>query len=34
MDREKRGGWVYIITNRYRGTLYVGVTSSLAHRIN
>ena len=33
MDRERRGGWVYIMTNRYRGTLYVGVTSSLAHRI-
>ncbi|MGN6496105.1 MAG: GIY-YIG nuclease family protein [Tsuneonella sp.] len=33
MDRETRGGWVYIMTNRYRGTLYVGVTSSLAHRI-
>ena len=29
-----RGGWVYIIANRYRGTIYVGVTSSLAHRIS
>ena len=26
-------GWVYIMANRYRGTIYVGVTSSLAHRI-
>ncbi len=33
MDRERHGGWVYIMTNRYRGALYVGVTSSLAHRI-
>ena len=23
---------VYIVTNRYRGTLYVGVTSSILHR--
>ena len=30
---ELRGGWVYIMTNRYRGALYVGVTSSLAHRV-
>lgn len=34
MGDEKRGGWVYIMTNRYRGALYVGVTSSLAHRIS
>ncbi len=27
-------GWVYIIANRYRGTIYIGVTSSLAHRIS
>lgn len=27
------GGWVYIITNRPNGTLYVGVTSNLARRI-
>jgi len=26
------GGWVYIMTNRPDGTLYVGVTSDLAHR--
>jgi hypothetical protein len=24
------GGWVYIVTNRPDGTLYVGVTSDLA----
>ena len=33
MDREKRGGWVYIMANRYRGTIYVGVTSDLAARV-
>lgn len=27
-----RGGWVYIVTNRANGTLYVGVTSDLARR--
>ena len=34
MDDEQYGGWVYIMANRYRGALYVGVTSSLAHRIS
>ena len=28
-----RGGWVYIVTNRPNGTLYVGVTSNLSRRI-
>ena len=28
-----KGGWVYIITNRPNGTLYVGVTTNLARRI-
>ena len=27
-----KGGWVYIMTNRPEGTLYVGVTSDLARR--
>ncbi|HWG80827.1 MAG TPA: GIY-YIG nuclease family protein [Stellaceae bacterium] len=27
-----RGGWVYIMTNRPNGALYVGVTSDLARR--
>jgi len=27
-----KGGWVYIITNRPEGTLYVGVTSDIARR--
>ncbi len=26
------GGWVYIVTNRPNGTLYVGVTSDFARR--
>jgi putative endonuclease len=29
MDRETKGGWVYIMTDRYRGTMYVGVTADL-----
>ena len=33
MDRERQGGWVYIMANRYRGTMYAGVTSDLAARI-
>jgi putative endonuclease len=28
-----KGGWVYIVTNRPNGTLYVGVTSNLPRRI-
>ncbi|MGV8995729.1 MAG: GIY-YIG nuclease family protein [Parvibaculaceae bacterium] len=27
-----KGGWVYIMTNKPNGTLYVGVTSNLAQR--
>jgi putative endonuclease len=27
-----RGGWVYILTNRPNGTLYIGVTSNLIQR--
>jgi putative endonuclease len=27
-----QGGWVYIMTNRPNGTLYVGVTSDLTRR--
>jgi len=34
MGREKHGGWVYIMADRYRGTLYVGVTADLPTRIN
>ncbi len=28
-----RGGWVYILTDRPNGTLYVGVTSNLPRRV-
>ena len=34
MDREQQGGWVYIMADRYRGAIYVGVTSDLASRIH
>jgi putative endonuclease len=27
-----RGGWVYILTNKPNGTLYIGVTSDIAAR--
>jgi len=29
-----QGGWIYIMTNRPNGILYVGVTSDLARRVN
>ena len=28
-----KGGWVYIMSDRYRGTLYVGVTANLGARV-
>jgi putative endonuclease len=28
-----QGGWVYIMTNRRDGTLYIGVTSNLPRRV-
>ncbi len=34
MGETGQGGWVYIMTNRYRGTLYVGVTADLRARID
>ncbi len=34
MDHEWRGGWVYIMADRYRGTMYVGVTALLAARVH
>ncbi|QIQ86620.1 GIY-YIG nuclease family protein [Erythrobacter sp.] len=34
MDREASGGWVYVMADRYRGTMYVGVTADLALRVS
>jgi putative endonuclease len=27
-----RGGWVYVMASRYRGTIYTGVTADIARR--
>ncbi len=27
-----RGGWVYMMTDRYRGAIYIGVTAYIAQR--
>jgi putative endonuclease len=32
--RQQQGGWVYIMADRYRGTIYVGVTAHLAARVH
>ena len=29
----EKGGWVYIMANRYRGGIYVGVTADLTARV-
>lgn len=34
MTADRQGGWVYIMANRYRGPLYVGVTADLAARVS
>jgi putative endonuclease len=34
MEKEGKGGWVYIMADRYRGTMYVGITANLAARID
>ncbi len=28
-----RGGWLYIMADRYRGTMYVGVTANIPARV-
>lgn len=33
MQNTGQGGWVYIMANRYRGGMYVGVTSELLGRV-
>ena len=30
----KKGGWVYIMANRYRGGMYVGVTADVLRRVD
>ena len=32
-NKSMLGGWVYIVTNRPNGTLYVGVSSDLARLV-
>ena len=34
MERERVGGWVYIMADRYRGTMYTGVTTFLPARVH
>lgn len=33
MTQKLKGGWVYILTNKPRGVIYVGVTSNLRGRM-
>ncbi|MCK0532051.1 MULTISPECIES: GIY-YIG nuclease family protein [Sphingomonadales] len=33
MGRARQGGWVYIMADRYRGTMYVGVTADIVSRV-
>ena len=34
MDRDTLSGWVYIMADRYRGTMYVDVTAGLPLRVS
>jgi len=34
MDRERSGGGVTIMADRYRGVMYAGVTASLSARVH
>lgn len=29
-----KGGWVYMMADRYRGTIYIGVTADIGRRVN
>ena len=33
MNANQKGGWVYIMADRYRGTMYIGVTADLQTRV-
>jgi putative endonuclease len=33
MSNATKGGWAYIMADRHRGTLYVGVTAYLTERV-
>ena len=33
MEMREHGGWLYIMADRYRGTMYVGVTAYLSERV-
>ncbi len=33
MNHGRQSGWLYIMADRYRGTMYVGVTANLPRRI-
>mgnify|MGYP001432266239 FL=1 len=32
LNGRQKGGWVYLMADRYRGTIYTGVTADLAAR--
>ncbi|TPG22567.1 GIY-YIG nuclease family protein [Sphingomonas koreensis] len=32
--RDEKAGWVYIMADRYRGTMYVGVTGDIRARVH
>ena len=34
MREGAKGGWVYIMADRYRGTMYVGVTADIVARVD
>ena len=32
-EARMKGGWIYMMSERYRGTIYTGVTSDIAARV-